>query len=102
MHYLLPGYPQSKIPLHIRHDFQCHYPYLVVNSDREKSVEYAKQHMAKDQRGDDWQDQCVMVKIQFTAKGVAFYRTTPADNVRPPMPMLHKLCYKDLKNDEGK
>ena len=73
-----------------------------MNSDREKSVEYAKQHMAKDQRGDDWQDQCVMVKIQFTAKGVAFYRTTPADNVRPPMPMLRKLCYKDLKNDEGK
>ena len=75
MHYLLPGYPQSKIPLHIRHDFQCHYPYLVVNSDREKSVEYAKPHMAKDQRGDDWQDQCEMVKIQFTAKGVALYLT---------------------------
>ena len=72
-----------------------------MNSDREKSVEYAKQHMAKDQRGDDWQDQCVMVKIQFTAKGVAFYRTTPADNVRPPMPMLRKLCHKDLPNDEG-
>ena len=43
-----------------------------------------------------------MVKIQFTAKGVVFYCTIPADNVRPPMPMLRKLCYKDLKNDEGK
>ena len=81
---------------------ESNYPYLGVNSDREKAVEYAKQHMAKDQRGDDWQDQCVMVKIQFTAKGVVFYCTIPADNVRPPMPMLRKLCYKDLKNDEGK
>ena len=80
---------------------ESNYPYLGVTSAREKAVEYAKQHMAKDQRGDDWQDQCVMVKIQFTAKGVAFYRTTPADNVRPPMPMLRKLCYKPLTNDEG-
>ena len=32
---------------------ESNYPYLGVNSDREKAVEYAKQHMAKDQRGDD-------------------------------------------------
>ena len=81
---------------------ESNYPYLGVTSDREQAVEYAKQHMAKDQRGDDWQDQCVMVKIHFTAKGVALYCTTLADNVQPPMPMLRKLCYKDLKNDEGK
>ena len=80
---------------------ESNYPYLGVNSEREKAVDYFKQHMAKDLRGDDWQDQCVMVKIQFTAKGVALYCTTPADNVRPPFPMLRKLCHKDLPNDEG-
>ena len=72
--------------------------HIGVSSDREKAVEYANNHMTKDQLGDD----LVMVKIEFTAKGVALYCTTLADNVRPPAPMLRKLCHKDLKNDEGK
>ena len=58
--------------------------------------------MAKEQRDDDWQDHSVMVEIQFSAKGVALYGTTLADNVRSPMPMLRKHCHKNCKDDEGK
>ena len=72
--------------------------HIGLSSDREKAVEYANYHMTKDQLGDD----LVMVKTEFTAKGVALYCTTLADNVRPPTPMLRKICHKDFKNDEGK
>ena len=81
---------------------ESNYTYIGVSSDRDQAVEYAKQHMAKDQLGDDWQDHCVMIQIQFSAKGVSLYCTTLADDVLPPTPMLRKLCHKDLKNDEGK
>ena len=78
-----------------RTEKESDYSYIGVSSDREKAVEYAKQHMAKEQLGDDWQDHCVMVQIQFPAKGVALYCTTLADNVLPPTPMLRKLCHKN-------
>ena len=64
------------------------YSYIGASSDREKAVEYANNQMAKEQLGDDWRDHCVMVQIQFSAKGVALYCTTLADNVLPPTPML--------------
>ena len=64
------------------------YSYIGASSDREKAVEYANNQMAKEQLGDDWRDHCVMVQIHFSAKGVALYCTTLADNVLPPTPML--------------
>ena len=57
--------------------------------------------MAKEQRDDDWQDHSVMTEIQFSAKGVALYGTTLADNVPLPTSMLRKLCHKNSKDDEG-
>ena len=72
--------------------------HIGLSSTREKAVEYANNHMTKDQLGDD----LVMAWIEFTGKAVAIYCTTLADNIRPPAPMLRKLCHKDLKNDEGK
>ena len=72
--------------------------HIGLSSDPEKAVEYANNHMTKDQLGDD----LVMAWIEFTGKAVAIYCTTLADNIRPPAPMLRKLCHKDLKNDEGK
>ena len=74
---------------------ESNYTYIGVSSDRDQAVEYAKQHMAKDQLGDDWQDHCVMIQIQFSAKGVSLYCTTLADDVLPPTPMLRKLCHKN-------
>ena len=71
------------------------YSYIGASSDREKAVEYANNQMAKEQLGDDWRDHCVMVQIHFSAKGVALYCTTLADNVLPPTPMLRKLCHKN-------
>ena len=56
--------------------------------------------MAKEQRDDDWQDHSVMVEIQFSAKGVALYGTTLADNVPLPTSMLRKLCHENSKDDE--
>ena len=74
---------------------ESNYSYIGASSDREKAVEYANNQMAKEQLGDDWRDHCVMVQIQFSAKGVALYCTTLADNVLPPTPMLRKLCHKN-------
>ena len=56
--------------------------------------------MAKEQRDDDWQDDSAMVEIIFSAKGVALYGTTLADNVLLPTSMLRKLCHKNSKDDE--
>ena len=43
-----------------------------------------------------------MTEIIFSAKGVALYGITLADNVRSPMPMFRKHCHKNCKDDEGK
>ena len=56
--------------------------------------------MAKEQRDDDWQDHSVITEIEFSAKGVALYGTTLADNVLLPTSMLSKLCHKNSKDDE--
>ena len=72
--------------------------HIGLSSTREKAVEYANNHMTKDQLGDD----LVMAWIEFTGKAMAIYCTTLADNIRPPAPMLRKICHQDLKIDEGK
>ena len=81
---------------------QSNYSYIGPSKDREKAVEYANNHMAKEQRDDDWQDDSAMVEIIFSAKGVALYGTTLADNVRSPMSMFRKHCHKNCKDDEVK
>ena len=58
--------------------------------------------MAKEQRDDDSQDDSAMAEIIFSAKGVALYGITLADNGRSPMPMFRKHCHKNCKDDEGK
>ena len=58
--------------------------------------------MAKEQRDDDWQDDSAMVEIIFSARGVALYGTTLADNVPFPTPMLCEHCHKICDDDEGK
>ena len=81
---------------------QSNYSYIGLSKDREKAVEYANNHMAKEQRDDDSQDDSAMAEIIFSAKGVALYGITLADNVRSPMPMFRKHCHKNCKDDEGK
>ena len=74
--------------------------HIGLSSDPEKAVEYANNHMTKDTLVDV--DDLVMLKTDFTAKGVALYCTTLADQPGSPTPMLRKICHKDFKNDEGK
>ena len=74
--------------------------HIGLSSDPEKAVKYANNHMTKDQLVDV--DDLVMLKTDFTAKGVALYCTTLADQPGSPTPMLRKICHKDFKNDEGK
>ena len=69
--------------------------HIGLSSDREKAVEYANNHMTKDTLVDV--DDLVMLKTDFTAKGVALYCTTLADQPGSPTPMLRKICHKDFK-----
>ena len=80
---------------------ESNYSYIGGSQDREKAVDYANNHMAKEQRDDDWQDDSAMVEIIFSAKGVALYGTTLADNVRSPMSMFRKHCHKNGSPDTG-